>query len=172
MLVALEEAHKERRTPEMELLRLAVRRIDLLWRQLVVTHGGEEPEPIEVLLPGEKPKKKSLRGVAAKAMAQMGGCGMAKLGTAENDVEGCRAKVRRVVETAGKEIEKGLGQAADKAAKEVEDKLSQFRGAAGLGITAGTTLLLKNATDSASSLAEAQGKARSVFADSYDEVQR
>lgn len=72
MLVALEEAHKERRTPEMELLRLAVRRIDLLWRQLVVTHGGEEPEPIEVLLPGEKPKKKSLRGVAAKAMAQLG----------------------------------------------------------------------------------------------------
>lgn len=73
MLRALEEAHRERRTPEMELLRLILKRVDLLWRQTVVFNGGQEPDPIEVLLPGEKAKKKSLRGVAAKAMANLRG---------------------------------------------------------------------------------------------------
>lgn len=70
MLVALEAAHAERRTPEMELMRLVVRRIDLLWRQMVVSAGGEEPDPIEVLLPGEKKQKRSLRGVALKALGR------------------------------------------------------------------------------------------------------
>lgn len=73
MLRALEEAHQERRTPEMDLLRLIVQRVDLLWRQTVVVHGADEPDPIEVLLPGEKRKKKSLRGIAAEAMAHLRG---------------------------------------------------------------------------------------------------
>lgn len=72
MLRALEEEYAKRRTPEMELLRLLVRRVDLLWRQTVVNAGGESPDPIEVRLPGEPKPKKSLRGVAVKSMQHAG----------------------------------------------------------------------------------------------------
>lgn len=72
MLVALGEEYAKRRTPEMDLLRLLVRRVDLIWRQMVVFRGGEEPDPIEVLLPGEERPKKSLRGVALKALNHLG----------------------------------------------------------------------------------------------------
>lgn len=72
MLTALAEGHAKRRTPEMELLRLVLQRIDLLWRQTVVVNGGNEPDPIEVLLPGETKKKTSLRDIAAKALAHIG----------------------------------------------------------------------------------------------------
>ena len=72
MLRALEEEHAKRRTPEMELLRLIVKRVDLLWRQSIVDGGRESPDPIEVLLPGEQKPKKSLRSVAVKSMQHAG----------------------------------------------------------------------------------------------------
>lgn len=56
----------------MELMRLLIRRVDLIWRQMVAFRGGDPPDAIEVRLPGEKPPpKKSLRSVAAQAMQNM-----------------------------------------------------------------------------------------------------
>jgi hypothetical protein len=47
---------------------LLIRRVDLLWRQTVVNAGGQDPDPIVILRPGEKPKKKPLRGVVSRML--------------------------------------------------------------------------------------------------------
>ena len=69
MAEGLEQAAGERWTASDELLRTAVLRLDLIWRQLVVNAGGDPPEPLEVLRPGEKKVKPSgLRSLAQRAM--------------------------------------------------------------------------------------------------------
>lgn len=97
---------------------------------------------------------------------------MAKVGTAEYDVEISRRKVQQEVDAASRTIEKGLGDSAERAAREMEQKLGRLREGLGVGFLAGTTLALKSSVDAASALTEAQGKARAVFAESYDEVKR
>ncbi len=70
MLAALEVAHRDRWTRNEELLRTIALRVDLLWRQIVVVNGGEDPEPLSLPRPGDAPPSKpSLRDVARQAMA-------------------------------------------------------------------------------------------------------
>jgi hypothetical protein len=59
-----------------------------------------------------------------------------------------------------------------KSAEEYAEKLSAARQVAGGIVLGGTVATLGAATKAASSLAEAQGKASEVFAESYDEVKR
>ena len=91
---------------------------------------------------------------------------MAKVGTAEYDVEISRAKVRAEVEAAGKEIEKGLGSSAEKAAKEIEDNLGRLRERSGMVVGAGTAAALGLSIKAASDLNEAQSKANVTFGES------
>jgi len=72
MLVALEQAWSNRRTPEMELTRALIRRVDLLWRQTVVNQGGEDPGPLEILLPGEKRPEKPKASWRSMAQSLLG----------------------------------------------------------------------------------------------------
>ena len=95
---------------------------------------------------------------------------MAKVGTAEYDVEISRAKVRAEVDAAGKEIEQGLGAAAERASKEIEDKLTRFREASGLAFAAGTTAALGVSIKAASDLNEAQQANAATFRDSAKAV--
>ena len=95
---------------------------------------------------------------------------MAKVGTAEYDVEISRAKVRAEVDAAGKEIEKGLGESAERASKEIEDKLTRFREASGLAFAAGTTAALGVSIKAASDLNEAQQANAATFRDSAKAV--
>lgn len=97
---------------------------------------------------------------------------MAKVGTAEFEVELRRAKVKAEVDKIGQDIEKGLGDAAKKASDEIDRELSRKRELAGAGVAAGTLLLFGQATKAASSLGEAQAKAQAVFGESYAEVKR
>ena len=70
MLAALEVAHRDRWTRNEDLLRTIALRVDLLWRQIVVANGGEDPEPLSLPRPGDAPPSKpSLRDVARQAMA-------------------------------------------------------------------------------------------------------
>lgn len=72
MLAALEAAHRDRWTRNEELLRVIALRIDLLWRQIVVSGGGEDPDALSLPRPGDTPPPKpSLRDVARRAMAGM-----------------------------------------------------------------------------------------------------
>lgn len=97
---------------------------------------------------------------------------MAKVGTAEFEVELRRAKLKAEVDKIGQDIEKGLGDAAKKASDEIDRELSRKRELAGAGVAAGTLLLFGQATKAASSLGEAQAKAQAVFGESYAEVKR
>lgn len=70
MLAALEVAHRDRWTRNEELLRTIALRVDLLWRQIVVSGGGEEPDALSLPRPGDPPPPKpSLRDTARQAMA-------------------------------------------------------------------------------------------------------
>lgn len=97
---------------------------------------------------------------------------MAKVGTAEFEVELRRAKVKAEIDKIGNDIEKGLGDAARKASAEIDRELSRKRELGGAAVGAGTLLLLGQATKAASSLGEAQAKAQAVFGESYAEVKR
>jgi len=67
MLAALEVAHRDRWTRNEELLRVIALRIDLLWRQIVVSGGGDDPDPLSLPRPGDTPPPKpSLRDVARR----------------------------------------------------------------------------------------------------------
>lgn len=70
MTEGLEQAAGERWTNTDELLRTLIGRVDLVWRQLVVNAGGDAPDPIEVLRPGEKRQKKAggMRSIAQRMM--------------------------------------------------------------------------------------------------------
>lgn len=96
---------------------------------------------------------------------------MAKVGTAEYDVQISRAKVQAEVAAASRQIEQGFGQSA----KKVESQFaSSARTAAGAFVALkGAQLGLQAITDSAaaaSNLAEAQTKANVVFGESVDAV--
>ena len=69
MLAALEAAHRDRWTRNEELLRTIALKVDLLWRQTVVIHGGEEPEPLSLPRPGETPPPKPTMRDFFKQMA-------------------------------------------------------------------------------------------------------
>lgn len=74
MLVALEQAHRERWTTTDELLKIVAERVDLLWRQYVVMHqkaGEQPPEPLEIRRPGHVEKKRG--GLRSAAMRMMKG---------------------------------------------------------------------------------------------------
>ncbi|RTL08426.1 MAG: hypothetical protein EKK62_07660 [Acidimicrobiia bacterium] len=73
MTEGLEQAAGERWTNTDELLRTLIGRVDLVWRQLVVNAGGDAPDPIEVLRPGEQRKKASNQGFGALARSLLRG---------------------------------------------------------------------------------------------------
>ena len=95
---------------------------------------------------------------------------MATVGTAEVEVEISKAKVRREADAAGREIEQSLGGSADKAKKELEDKLGQIRIGAGLGVAAATGFGLAKATKAASDLNETTSKSATVFGEAQAAV--
>lgn len=95
---------------------------------------------------------------------------MATVGTAEVEVEISKAKVRREADAAGREIEQSLGNSADKAKKELEDKLGQIRIGAGLGVAAATGFGLAEATKAASDLNETTAKSATVFGEAQAAV--
>jgi hypothetical protein len=69
MTEGLEQAAGERWTNTDELLRTLIGRVDLVWRQLVVNAGGDAPDPIEVLRPGEQRQKTGgMRSIAQRMM--------------------------------------------------------------------------------------------------------
>ncbi len=95
---------------------------------------------------------------------------MATVGTAEVEIEISKAKVRREADAAGREIEKSLGDSSRKAAKELEDKLSNIRIGAGVGVATATALGLGYATKAASDLNETTSKSAAVFGEAQAAV--
>jgi len=76
MLDLLDEATRNRRTPEMELLRVVAQQTNAVFRQLYVTAGGETPpDPLDLRLPGDPPptKRSPMRDAARRAMRGMRG---------------------------------------------------------------------------------------------------
>lgn len=57
MLDLLVEAHRDRWGTEHELLATIAQGVHLLWRQQVVSGGGEDPGPLEIQRPGQEAKK-------------------------------------------------------------------------------------------------------------------
>ena len=95
---------------------------------------------------------------------------MATVGTAEVEIEISKAKVRREADAAGREIEKSLGDSSRKAAKELEDQLSNIRIGAGAGVATATALGLGYATKAASDLNETTSKSAAVFGEAQAAV--
>lgn len=69
MAEGLEQAVGERWTTTDELLRTLIQQINLVWRQLVVNAGGDAPEPIVVLRPGEKPQRQGMASMARRLLS-------------------------------------------------------------------------------------------------------
>src|SRR5574343_500587 len=93
---------------------------------------------------------------------------MAKVGTAEYDVEISRAAVQREVDQASRQIERGFGDSAKKVKSEYDRAI---KGAlVGFGAV-GAARFLNDSVQAASNLAEQQTKSITVFGQSQAAVQ-
>lgn len=68
MAEGLEQAAGERWTTTDELLRTLILRTDLVYRQLFVSAGNEDPGPIEVLRPGESKPRQGMASMARRLL--------------------------------------------------------------------------------------------------------